>query len=602
MKNLHISPQLSLPVEAVTQKIAVLGMTGSGKSYCMTKLAELYLDARAQVVFLDPKGEAWGLRLMADGRTPAYPVPVFGGDHGDIPLKPDMGARVAELLVEGDYSAVLDVSEFVSSELARFGYDFATRLFELKKRKPGAMSLMIDEAQDFIPQNPNERGFEPKMLAAFERVGKQLRSKGVGMVIAGQRPQEINKKVLNMCEVWFAFQMTGLQERETMEKLIRDADREEASKLKEVLPTLEVGHAHVWSPRLLKVSETFLIGEKKTLDTSATPEVGARRVEPRRLSPVDIEGLRSSMEEIIEEAEANDPARLKREVARLGRELEQAKKSAPPAEVKTERVEVQVLHPDHCARLELALKHADEVVAKIDALAAGVVEDIQEAAGIVRDALGRAKQQLASPAPAVHGPRRDEHPAQHIRRVVENAKPVSTTDRAAAGDVKVSPTQQRILDALAFYESIGVKEPTNVQVGAVAMIDPSGGYFGNTVGPVSTAGLIDRLPGRLRLTAAGRALASVPENVGTLADYHDVLRARVLKLKQASPRTVDMLDAIIARGGGPLTTEEIGREVGIDHTGGYFGNTIGPLGTVGLIERERGVVRPTNILFPEGLR
>ncbi len=124
---LHISNSLALPLDAVTQKIAVLGMTGSGKSYCMTKLAELFLDARAQVVILDPKGEAWGLRLKADGKTPAYSIPVFGGDHGDIPLQPDMGASIADLLVDGDYSAVLDVSEFVSSELARFGYDFVSK-------------------------------------------------------------------------------------------------------------------------------------------------------------------------------------------------------------------------------------------------------------------------------------------------------------------------------------------------------------------------------------------------------------------------------------------------------------------------------------------
>jgi uncharacterized protein len=81
---LEISSELSLPIDAVTQKIAVLGMTGSGKSYCMTKLAEEMLDARAQVVILDPKGEAWGLRLLADGKSKGYPIPVFGGEHGEL--------------------------------------------------------------------------------------------------------------------------------------------------------------------------------------------------------------------------------------------------------------------------------------------------------------------------------------------------------------------------------------------------------------------------------------------------------------------------------------------------------------------------------------
>lgn len=40
MSKLHISPSLSLPIDAVTQKFGILGRTGSGKSYAATKLAE----------------------------------------------------------------------------------------------------------------------------------------------------------------------------------------------------------------------------------------------------------------------------------------------------------------------------------------------------------------------------------------------------------------------------------------------------------------------------------------------------------------------------------------------------------------------------------
>ena len=64
---------------------------------------------------------------------------------------------------------------------------------------------------------------------------------------------------------------------------------------------------------------------------------------------------------------------------------------------------------------------------------------------------------------------------------------------------------------------------------------------------------------------------------------------------------MDILDAVIRRGGAEVANEELGREVGIDHTGGHFSNTIGPLSTLGLIERRSGVVRPTEILFPKGL-
>jgi hypothetical protein len=67
-------------------------------------------------------------------------------------------------------------------------------------------------------------------------------------------------------------------------------------------------------------------------------------------------------------------------------------------------------------------------------------------------------------------------------------------------------------------------------------------------------------------------------------------------------RSIAVLDAIIAAAGKELTNEQVGEAVGIDHTGGYFSNTIGPLSTAGLIVRRSGMVTPTDVLFPDGLR
>ena len=96
--------------------------------------------------------------------------------------------------------------------------------------------------------------------------------------------------------------------------------------------------------------------------------------------------------------------------------------------------------------------------------------------------------------------------------------------------------------------------------------------------------------------------AACPDDVATLDQYHDVLRDRVRKTKSGSQRTVDILDVIITANGDPVSTQAIGEAVGIDPTGGHFSNTIGPLSTLGFIKRERGTVRLTEILFPEGLK
>ena len=133
---LRLGPALSLPLDAVTQKTAMLGRTGSGKTYAATKLTEEMLDAGAQIIALDPVGVWYGLRLGADGKSPGISIPVFGGLHGDVPLEPTAGKMIADLIVDRGISAMIDVSQFEhDSEKARFAGDFAARLLDRKSTR-----------------------------------------------------------------------------------------------------------------------------------------------------------------------------------------------------------------------------------------------------------------------------------------------------------------------------------------------------------------------------------------------------------------------------------------------------------------------------------
>jgi len=162
----------------------------------------------------------------------------------------------------------------------------------------------------------------------------------------------------------------------------------------------------------------------------------------------------------------------------------------------------------------------------------------------------------------------------------------------------INGSQQRILDAVAWWNSVGVAAPTRAQVGFVARIKPLGGHFSNCIGPLATGGYLgSAVNGTVELTAAGRALAAAPNATPTLAAYHDGIRA---VLKTGTQRKV--LDAVIAHcRGGEISTETLGRLTGLDHAGDHFNNTVGPLSTLGLIERSRGHVRATSLLFPEAL-
>lgn len=317
---LRLSLDLDLPLDAVTQKIAWLGRTGSGKTFACKRMVEQMLRAKAQVIVMDGVGVWPGLRLGPK----RFDIPVLGGLYGDIPLEPSAGAILADVIVDKGTSMVLDVSQMLDSERTRFATAFAQRFFQLKKAAPSAVHLVLEECQDFVPEN-NQHG-EERMLHEFQRIAKQGRSFGIGVSFLSQRPQEVSKKALNQAECVFAFQMTGPQERKALQYWLSDKGFD--GKLADALPHLEIGTPHVWSPQWLKVSKVVRILPIETLDTSSTPKVGEKSFAQKKLEPIDLKELTAAMAETVERAKQDDPKVLRARISELEREV--AKRPAAP--------------------------------------------------------------------------------------------------------------------------------------------------------------------------------------------------------------------------------------------------------------------------------
>jgi hypothetical protein len=485
---LKISDTLALPSDVVTQKLAFLGRTGSGKSYGATKLCELMLDAGAQVIALDPVGVWYGLRLSADGSR-GFAVPVFGGEHGDVPLEPKSGALIADIIVDRQISAVLDLSHFILAEQRRFSADFARQLFQRKKTSRSAIHIFLEEAQEFVPQQA--RGEIAMMLGMFERLIKLGRNYGIGASLISQRPQAVNKDVLNQTECLFAFQMTAPHERKAIEAWVTDKGLE--GDIKAILPKLRVGEAHVWSPQWLQISETIRILPKKTLDASSTPKMGAKPIKTKELSPVDVDEIRTAMREIVQRAEENDPKALRKQIAELQREVTRLKQAKP--DTTTEIVEVPVFGPQALAQLENLKSYIDDVTTKlIDG-----IEAVQGVESLISEALKRAKlQPSAAISAAVQSRIQPDQGQGTAHRPCVESRSVNS---------EVSASQQKILDALALFEQLGISPARRINVAFFAGYTENG-HFNNMVGNLRTAGLLDYPQGGyLGLTAEGRAIA-----------------------------------------------------------------------------------------------
>jgi DNA helicase HerA-like ATPase len=201
MSDMRIAKDLSLPLEVVTQAIAILAKRRAGKSYLMRRLVEQLFLARQQVVLVDPKGDQWGIRSSADGKSDGLGVVIFGGERGDVPLEPTSGALIAKLVVEESLSALLDLSLLRKHELATFMAAFLEDLYRLKAREAHRtpMMLVIDEADAVAPQKPQPN--EARMLGAAQDIVRRGGQRGIGCCMVTQRSAVLSKDVLTQAQM-----------------------------------------------------------------------------------------------------------------------------------------------------------------------------------------------------------------------------------------------------------------------------------------------------------------------------------------------------------------------------------------------------------------
>lgn len=323
---LHIATGLSLPLKAVTQTFAILAMRGVGKTYTASVLAEEFSKASLPFAVLDPTGAWWGLRASADGKGVGYPVTILGGDHGDVPLEEAAGKVIAALLADEAPQLVIDLSLFSKSAMRRFVADFAEELYR-KNRNP--LHLIMDEADAFCPQKP--RPDEMRMLGAIDEIVRRGRIRGLGCTLVTQRSAVLNKDVLTQMEVLVALRTAHPRDRAPILEWMKvHATEKQLEQVTETLATLPLGDAWIMSAGWLDLFKRVHVRERETFNSSATPEPGQRKIEPKKLAQVDLKILQERMAATIERAKAEDPRELKRKIFKLEAEL--AKKPAAAAE------------------------------------------------------------------------------------------------------------------------------------------------------------------------------------------------------------------------------------------------------------------------------
>lgn len=165
---------------------------------------------------------------------------------------------------------IIDFSEVPSDILPLIVSLIARIIFSVQQwtstdaRHP--IAIFCDEAHLYIPAN-TEKSIDYASLVTFERISKEGRKYGVGLVVISQRPSEVNRTVLSQSNNFIAMRLTNVDDQSVVKRLLPDSLGDYA----EMLPILDIGEALVVGdasllPSRIRVTAPTLKPRSATID------------------------------------------------------------------------------------------------------------------------------------------------------------------------------------------------------------------------------------------------------------------------------------------------------------------------------------------------
>lgn len=578
-----------IPVESLSQHVAIVGKTGSGKTVAAKGQVERLLDAGKRVAILDPTGAWWGLKHSADGETPGYPIVVFGGDHADVPITEFAGAALGKLVAETNTPCIIDLSALKSTAARhRFALAFFESVYELNK---SPLHLIVDEADEFAPQS-GAPGTE-KMLGAFDRIIRRGRIKGFRVWMITQRPAVLNKNALTQANTLIAMRLPSSQDRKAIELWVKgQGDEEQSDKMMRTLAGQQRGQGWVWAPEV-NVLHQVQFPLMKTFDSSKTPEEGETLMRPTNPADVDLTGIRAAMAEAIELAEKDDPKALREKIDKLTKDLaaarqrETAAMNAPVPDLDRriqnaeDKVHSALLYFEHL--VGTSRKTLNTLKLETAVLEKGILE-AEAALADFADCGARKTTTLArEPAPAAN-------------RGGGAGPSVFMLNEAHTSVVRKDDYEQGLLDALAWLEGSGASPCLRESVAALAGRSSSSSTFEKKVANLIRAGLITGSNGHLAITNEGRARA---KKVATKVTDIDLQRSW-LQAPGFDDYDRSLIEAALWQDG-PTTREKLGKLANRSTTSSTFEKKVSSLIKLGVLAvAGKGLIQAGPSLFLRG--
>jgi len=122
----------------------------------------------------------------------------------------------------------------VVSVICRVVYEFN---FWNPQRAKFPILMVFEEAHNYIPNRPEARFSAAK--SAVERLAKEGRKYGIGVMVVSQRPKELSETVISQCNTFVAMRLTNPDDQNYVRRLVPDS----LAGLMDMLPSLRTGEA-----------------------------------------------------------------------------------------------------------------------------------------------------------------------------------------------------------------------------------------------------------------------------------------------------------------------------------------------------------------------
>ena len=185
--------------------------------------------------------------------------------------------RLAKLLLAGSKNQgdgkggvkIIDFSEVPSDILPLIVGRIASMVFSVaqwtKREDRHPIAVLCDEAHLYIAEHSSSGGVMASALGAFQRIAKEGRKYGVGLVVISQRPSEVSRTVLSQCNNFVSLRLTNAEDQRVVQRMLPD----NLGGLAGLLPILDTGEALVVGDACL-LPARIRVAEPKSKPDSGT--------------------------------------------------------------------------------------------------------------------------------------------------------------------------------------------------------------------------------------------------------------------------------------------------------------------------------------------